>query len=257
MDKDENRQRTLLLVDDEANILSSLRRLFRRRGYRILTAGSGAEGLEVLAQHPVGVIVCDQRMPEMTGSEFFYKVKALYPDTLRIILSGYTDLESVTEAINVGAVFKFFTKPWDDEVLCDNVAEAFRIHELREDNQRLTLDLQEANRALRGHMEPACPPDLQGEDDVARKTLETLPWGLVALGQGRIRLINTRARQWLGSECEQGQPAAVLGQELAGLGREGCHGQSIECDQGGQRLRVSCWREALNDENCVLTLEPQ
>jgi DNA-binding NtrC family response regulator len=107
---DETQQRVLLLVDDEANILRSLQRLFRREGYRILSALSGAEGLERLKEEKVGVIISDQRMPGMTGSEFLHQVKDLYPDTVRLILSGYTDLESVTDSINRGAIYQFLTK---------------------------------------------------------------------------------------------------------------------------------------------------
>jgi diguanylate cyclase (GGDEF)-like protein/PAS domain S-box-containing protein len=119
-------ERTLLLVDDEPGIRSALTRLMRPDGYRILTAASGAEGLELLALHRVQVIISDQRMPEMSGSEFLATVKQLYPDTVRIILSGYTDLAVVTDSVNRGAVFKFLTKPWDDDLLREQIRDAFR-----------------------------------------------------------------------------------------------------------------------------------
>ncbi|HEX3123236.1 MAG TPA: EAL domain-containing protein, partial [Rhodanobacteraceae bacterium] len=119
-------QRTLLLVDDEQSILSALTRVMRRDGYRILTATTGREGLELLALNHVQVIISDQRMPGMSGTEFLNAVKQLYPDTMRIILSGYTDLEVVTDSVNRGAVFKFLTKPWDDKLLLDQVRDAFR-----------------------------------------------------------------------------------------------------------------------------------
>ncbi|HET6718407.1 MAG TPA: EAL domain-containing protein, partial [Rhodocyclaceae bacterium] len=122
-------RRTLLLVDDEAGILSALKRSLRQDGYDILTAGSAREGLNILATHPVQVIVSDQRMPEMNGTEFLSRARDLYPDTVRLVLSGYTDLGSVTEAINRGAIYKFLTKPWDDAALKKDVREAFRHHE--------------------------------------------------------------------------------------------------------------------------------
>ena len=118
---------TLLLVDDEPNILNSLSRLLRREAYQILTASSPLEAFEVLAKHPVQVILSDQRMPEMSGTEFFSRVRQLYPDTIRIVLTGYTDLDSVTGAINRGAIYKFLTKPWDDDLLREQVREAFRV----------------------------------------------------------------------------------------------------------------------------------
>lgn len=121
--------RTLLLVDDEANILSSLTRLLRRDGYQILTAGSAREGFDLLATHQVQVIISDQRMPEMNGTEFLSRVRDLYPDTIRMVLSGYTEFNSISAAINRGAIYKFVTKPWDDEMLRAEVREAFRHYE--------------------------------------------------------------------------------------------------------------------------------
>jgi len=123
--------RTLLLVDDEPAILSALKRLLRRENMQVLTANSGAEGLEMLASHGVGVVISDARMPEMDGAEFLGKVRQMYPDTVRIILSGYTDLKAVTSAVNRGELFKFLTKPWDDVELLDTIREAFRVYELR------------------------------------------------------------------------------------------------------------------------------
>lgn len=141
-------ERTLLLVDDEENITSALARLLRGSGYTILRASSGRQGLELLASHQVGVIISDQRMPEMTGVEFFGKVKGLYPKTVRMVLSGYADLESVKEAINRGAIYKYITKPWDEEVLCANVHEAFEHYELMQRKEQLALEIQAANAAM-------------------------------------------------------------------------------------------------------------
>ena len=100
-------QRTLLLVDDEPNILSSLKRLLRRDGYEVLTAESPEIAFDLLAKHDVQVIVSDQRMPSMSGTEFLARAKKLYPNTVRLILSGYTDLDSVTDAINRGRFTAF------------------------------------------------------------------------------------------------------------------------------------------------------
>ncbi|HNH24652.1 MAG TPA: EAL domain-containing protein, partial [Accumulibacter sp.] len=106
--------RTLLLVDDEVHILSSLRRLFRREGYQILTASGAAEALDLLATRPAQVIISDARMPGMDGSELLAKVRKLYPETVRLMLSGYTDMGAVTRAVNSGELYRFITKPWDD-----------------------------------------------------------------------------------------------------------------------------------------------
>ncbi|MDP2785493.1 MAG: EAL domain-containing protein [Sulfurimicrobium sp.] len=122
--------RTLLLLDDEPKILTALQRALRREGYRIFATTSPAEAFEILARNSVGVIVSDQRMPEMSGTEFLTRVRELYPDTVRIVLSGYADLTSIAEAVNHGAIYKFLTKPWEDDVLRAQLAEAFRYREM-------------------------------------------------------------------------------------------------------------------------------
>lgn len=131
-------ERTLLLVDDEINIVAALKRLLRCDGYRILTATSGMEGLELLATNPVGVIISDQRMPEMSGVEFLCRVKQLYPHTIRVVLSGHAEPRPVTDAINEGVIYKFITKPWQDDQLRELVREAFRYYALQQENIRLT-----------------------------------------------------------------------------------------------------------------------
>ena len=117
--------RTLLYVDDEVNLLTAIRRAMRQNGYRVLVASSAREAFEILATTEVGVIVCDQRMRGMSGTEFLARVKQMYPAAVRMVLSGYTDLQSVTDAVNRGAIFKFLTKPWIDEELDEAVREAF------------------------------------------------------------------------------------------------------------------------------------
>jgi len=144
----EGSQRSLLLVDDEINILSALKRLLRQDKYEIVTANSGQEALTLLTSRSVDVIVSDQRMPGMTGVEFLRLAKESYPDTIRIVLSGYTELQSVTDAVNEGAVYKFLTKPWDDIQLRGHIAEAFRRKEMADENVHLQRQLQLANLAL-------------------------------------------------------------------------------------------------------------
>ncbi|KAF1685573.1 c-di-GMP phosphodiesterase [Pseudoxanthomonas broegbernensis] len=123
---------TLLLVDDEENVLRSLVRLFRRDGYRILAAGNVRDAFDLLATNDVQVILSDQRMQDMSGTEFLGRVKMLYPDTVRMVLSGYTDLATVTDAINRGAIYRFLTKPWNDDELREHIRQAFRTHQERQ-----------------------------------------------------------------------------------------------------------------------------
>ena len=126
-DNTEDASQTLLLVDDEVNVLNALTRLLRREGYRILTATSPLQAFDILAKNRVQVVVSDQRMPDMSGTEFFARVRQLHPATMRIVLTGYTDVDSVTAAINRGAIYKFLTKPWDDDELRDQIRQAFRL----------------------------------------------------------------------------------------------------------------------------------
>ena len=119
-------QNTLLLVDNEPAILSALSRTLRRQGYRIVTASDSQQALELLALHPVQVVLCGQRLHGMTGVDFLSIVAQLYPDTMRMVLSGYTDLQSVLDVVNRAEIYRFLTKPWDDEQLRQNIREAFR-----------------------------------------------------------------------------------------------------------------------------------
>ncbi|MDL0431973.1 EAL domain-containing protein [Marinobacter sp. TBZ242] len=126
--EEQEQGRTLLLLDDEENILRALTRVLRRDGYRILATTSVKEAFSLLASNQVQVIVSDQRMPEMSGTDFLSEVKAIHPGTVRIVLSGYTDLKSVTDAINEGAIYKFLTKPWDDQQIREHIQQAFLYH---------------------------------------------------------------------------------------------------------------------------------
>ena len=118
----------LLLLDDEDNILSALRRLLRREGYRVHTTTSPMEAYEILATHPIGVVLSDQRMPQMNGTEFLLQVKRLYPLTVRMVLSGYSELQTVQAAVNEGAIWRFLFKPWNDDELREQIRLAFLEH---------------------------------------------------------------------------------------------------------------------------------
>ncbi|MET3131529.1 diguanylate cyclase (GGDEF)-like protein/PAS domain S-box-containing protein [Oxalobacteraceae bacterium GrIS 1.11] len=123
-------QQTLLIVDDDTFMLDVLSDFLAQDGYRILTAQTAAEGFDTLARNQVQVILCDQCMPMMSGTEFMDRVKNLCPDTFRIMLSAYADLTPIMAAINRGAVDRFYTKPWKGTVLRENIREGFRLHGL-------------------------------------------------------------------------------------------------------------------------------
>jgi response regulator RpfG family c-di-GMP phosphodiesterase len=118
---------TLLLVDDEINVLSALTRVLRRNGRRILTATGAHEALDILARQNVQVIVSDQRMPGMDGTELLNKVQQTHPETVRMVLSGYADVDAISQGIARGAIDKFLTKPWNDEDLRQQIQDAFQM----------------------------------------------------------------------------------------------------------------------------------
>lgn len=139
---------TLLFVDDEANILSSLRRLFRPQGYRILIAEGGAQGLEIMAQEHVDLVVSDMRMPEMNGAQFLEKVRGGWPDTVRILLTGYAEIEATIDAINKGQIYRYISKPWDDNDIVLIIRHALQQKRLEREKLRLEELTNRQNKEL-------------------------------------------------------------------------------------------------------------
>jgi len=140
---------SLLVVDDEPNVLSSLRRLLRREGYKLHMATSGEEALELLTRERVDLVITDGRMPSMSGIELLKRVKALYPDTVRMILTGYTDVLELADAINEGQAYKFVLKPWNDEELRLSIRHALEYHHLVKENEQLVEQIKKQNEELK------------------------------------------------------------------------------------------------------------
>jgi len=139
----------ILFVDDERNVLRSLERTFLDEDYEILTANSGAEGLQTLQEvSPIQVVISDYRMPEMTGVEFLREVCKKWPDTVRIVLSGYADTASIVSAINEGEIYKFIPKPWNDDELKVTIINALERYNLNKKNQELAEALKAKNEEL-------------------------------------------------------------------------------------------------------------
>ena len=136
--KEANIPNRILFVDDEENVLRSLKRLFMSEDYTVLTALSGPDGLAVLKEVEVPVIVSDQRMPVMTGAEFLEKSRELSPDSVRIILTGYADVEAAIGAINRGGAYRYVSKPWNDNELLLVIKDAFDKYRLVKENKYLT-----------------------------------------------------------------------------------------------------------------------
>jgi DNA-binding NtrC family response regulator len=137
----------VLYVDDEINNLNSFKAAFRR-DFEIYTAQSAREGRKVLDSNEIGVIITDQRMPGMTGIEFLESILSIYPDTIRILLTGFSDMNAVMDAINRGQVYKYLVKPWQNDELKLYIQNALEIYHLRKENKDLAHKLQLANKEL-------------------------------------------------------------------------------------------------------------
>jgi putative nucleotidyltransferase with HDIG domain len=148
-------EHTVLFIDDETNILKALQRLLRNEACRVLTATRGSEALELLDREHPQVVVSDQRMPEISGVDLLQSVRQRHPDVIRILLTGYAEMNVAVEAINRGEIFRLVTKPWNDEELKATLRQAFDTHDLKSEIRRLNqvtreqnLKLQELNRDL-------------------------------------------------------------------------------------------------------------
>ncbi len=227
--------RHLLILDDEENVLRSLRRTLRPAGFQIHITTSPEQAFEILALHPVGVILSDQRMPGMTGTEFLRRVKDKYPLTRRIVLSGYTDLQSITEAINQGAIYKFLTKPWSDTDLLATLETAFAEFELGAENQRLHDELQQAHRRLGDVLVAQGQRMSHGETalDVMHAALSSVAVPVMGLDSaGALMMINEAAeRLFAPAVALLGEPAS----QLLGFEPTRDQGESRRCMVLGHR----------------------
>ncbi len=143
----EKQDYNLLIIDDEIEITKSIARQFRKK-YTVFSATSAKEGIAIMEKEHIQVVLSDQRMPDMTGVDFFSVIKDKYPDALKLLLTGYSDIEAVIGAINEGQVFRYVTKPWNPDELDSIVKEAFEKYELITNNRRLMLTLQDSNIRL-------------------------------------------------------------------------------------------------------------
>jgi len=151
-----NTTATLLLVDDEPNILAALKRQFLQLGYKVLTAESGAEALALLEKETVDLLISDMRMPQMTGADVLEQVRSKWPDVVRILLTGYSDLTSTIAAINRGEIYRYISKPWNDDEIVLVVQDALERKQLVAEKRRLealTLHQNEELKVLNARLE--------------------------------------------------------------------------------------------------------
>jgi response regulator RpfG family c-di-GMP phosphodiesterase len=142
-----NEKIKVLYVDDEVNNLQAFKATFRRN-YQIFLAESAEEARKILEEHAIEIIITDQRMPNETGVEFLESIIPHHPEPMRILLTGYTDIQAVIDAINKGQVYHYLTKPWDEDYMRTVVKNAYEVFDLRRKNSQLTKSLIKANEQL-------------------------------------------------------------------------------------------------------------
>lgn len=139
---------TVLFVDDETSILRTMKRIFHSKPFKLVLADSAQKALDFMQENTVHVVVSDMKMPGMNGAAFLSQVALNFPDTYKIVLSGFADLESTLEVINNGQIQRFLQKPWDNEVLIDAVERGINQHKLAAENKRLQLLTAKQNKEL-------------------------------------------------------------------------------------------------------------
>lgn len=267
----------ILFVDDEPNVLRALERLFLDEDYVLLQAGSGEEGLRMLEENgQIPLVVSDYRMPGMSGVEFLKTVYERWPETVRIVLSGYADTAAIVEAINEGHIYKFIPKPWNDDELKVTLAKAVEVYFLRRENTHLTEELRQKNEQLIGLNEEleqrvkARTSELIFQNRVLKRSqhiLDSLPVAVFGFDD-QLQLVqhNRRAHAFVGDgiELSLGHPAtevlpdplvdflrelpvsAILSQQMTLAGKTVCvKGTRIESEEGQRGVilvvdRTSC-----------------
>lgn len=192
---DNNREaaETMLFIDDEVNILTSLVRLFRPLGYRILTAQGGAEALALMQNEAVDLVICDMRMPDMSGAEVLEQIRKRWPNVVRLLLTGYSDIEDTIVAINRGEIHRYISKPWDDNEIVLVVRDALERKRLLAEKLRLEALTQKQNEEIKQLYD-----QVVAEQEVSeRLLLNVLPAAIVERlkGQGSIPANGYKVKQ--------------------------------------------------------------
>lgn len=221
---------TLLCVDDEASIRNALRRVFMEEEWRVFFAKDGAEGLEIFRREPVDLVLSDFRMPGMDGVEFLKRAKAIRSDCVRIVLSGYADINLIVQALNEGEIYRFLVKPWNDEELLHNLRKALEHHRLGRENARLAEELRVFNAELERKVDlrTAELREINRTLHVAQAILELMPTPIMGVDKERIVVFaNARARALFDPDGKGlvGRPAPdVFEPELSGAIRRALQG---------------------------------
>ena len=259
-----DRAPVVLCVDDEPSILKALRRVFLDEDFELLVAGSGDEGLEVVRERDVDLILSDFRMPNMDGVEFLSRVKELQSESMRIVLSGYADIKLIVTALNEGEIYRFISKPWNDNELRDIVHKALSHQSLNRENRRLAEELREFNAVLEQKVLDRTRELTEKNRSLrfARVILELLPMPVLGVNpEGNVVFANAQAREILE---EPGYPLvdrpapAIFEPELTGTLRRA----AVTKDYGDHVMPMVIDGEPigaiiLTPDNDALDLDPQ
>ncbi|MCV6612590.1 MAG: response regulator [Amphritea sp.] len=190
---------SILLVDDEAPVLSSLRRLMRPLKCNLHTAESAASALEILEQHPVDLVISDMRMPEVSGDQLLAEVAQRWPDTERVVMTGYSDTQSAIDAINKGRISRFMTKPWDDSEVLKVVQKSFELAELRRKNELLEHQNEEKQKRLE-----QLNATLEKKVEQRTRQLQESNRKLVSSYRAIVRMFSAMIARRMGQKAEEG-----------------------------------------------------
>ncbi len=257
---------TILCVDDEENILASLKRLLRKESYRLLTASSGAEGLAILEKETAQLVISDQRMPSMSGTEFLQKVKELYPDTVRVVLSGYADVTVILDSINKGEIYRFLTKPWNDEELKIHIRQCLAHYDLVRQNKDMMKQLEFRNKEL-GLTNTNLETTIEERTHTLRlsqRILDALPTPMIGVGEeGTVAFVNGAVPRefpelatWtMGCEMKEIFPPELL--KAVSECFSGKAGNPVVIHPKGRPIRfhLTPLEEGPKVTGCILTLE--
>ncbi|MBI4230659.1 MAG: response regulator [Planctomycetes bacterium] len=257
---------TVLCVDDEASVLAALKRLLRKEDYAVLTAESGAEGLALLEKNPVQVVISDQRMPQMTGTEFLQQVKGRRPEAVRVILSGYAEMASILEAINQGEIYRFLAKPWQDEELKVAIRQCLEQYDIRAENRQLLRQIQAQNgqlKVLNGKLEETVQErtrSLQMSQDILSKLgtpiLGVSVEGLVVfVNEAASALLPSDTRNLVGVAASDVFPDGIMKAIDRCLGgSESVQAHPVQWADRSLRVRVDPLKTEGRLRGCILTL---
>lgn len=265
----------VLCVDDEKGVLRSIERVFLDEDYEILKAISGKEGLQVLKEvSPIQVVLSDYRMPEMNGVDFLREVCKRWPDTVRIVLSGYADTVAVVDAVNEGQIYKFLAKPWNDDELKFTVANALERYSLYQKNRQLTEELKKRNKELAAMNQSLEQIVEKRTEDlllrnrvltVSQHILQSLPVGVLGVDPDGLivycnekggELFPEKAGEIMGKERVDFFPEALNG--LIGQVEAEAHASgTLQFPGGPVRAKGAVVKHGDNQEGIVVVIDPE